>query len=86
MGVIQSMSELTVTEEVGELARVLIENVPFSSKAQIDAFHLAIAAIHGIEHLPGTAHIIHNAAMQRIVPVLKPVIKLGVIPGDLIHR
>nr|VFJ48431.1 MAG: hypothetical protein BECKDK2373B_GA0170837_102048 [Candidatus Kentron sp. DK]VFJ51268.1 MAG: hypothetical protein BECKDK2373C_GA0170839_103144 [Candidatus Kentron sp. DK] len=71
MGVIQSIPELTVTDEVGDLARVLIENVPLPPKAQVDAFHIAIAAIHGIEYLLtwNCTHI-HNAALRPRIEAL----------------
>jgi len=65
MSVIQSIPELAVTDEAGELARVLIENIPLPPKAQVDAFHIAVAAIHGIEYLLtwNCTHI-HNAALR----------------------
>jgi len=51
MKVIASIPELSVTNEVGKIARALIENVPLPPKAQIDAFHIAVAAVHGVEYL-----------------------------------
>nr|VFK21785.1 MAG: hypothetical protein BECKLPF1236A_GA0070988_103167 [Candidatus Kentron sp. LPFa]VFK35019.1 MAG: hypothetical protein BECKLPF1236C_GA0070990_103227 [Candidatus Kentron sp. LPFa] len=71
MGVIQSIPELTITDEVGELARVLIENVPLPPRAQVDAFHIAITAIHGIEYLLtwNCTHS-HNAALRPRIKAL----------------
>jgi hypothetical protein len=65
MGMIESIPELTITDQVGELARLLIENVPLPPKAQIDAFHIAVAAVHGIDYLLtwNCTHI-HNAALR----------------------
>jgi len=48
---IAGIPELNVTDEVGELARMLIEQIPIPRKAQLDAFHIAIAAVHGIDYL-----------------------------------
>ena len=48
---IVGIPELNVTDEVGELARMLIEQIPIPKKAQLDAFHIAIAAVHGIDYL-----------------------------------
>lgn len=48
---IAGIPELNVTDEVGELARMLIEQIPIPKKAQLDAFHIAIAAVHGIDYL-----------------------------------
>ena len=49
--VLEGLIELSVTDDVGELAQILIDNVPMPSKAELDAFHIAIAAIHGIDYL-----------------------------------
>lgn len=48
---IAGIPELNVTDEVGELARILIEQIPIPKKAQLDAFHIAIAAVHGVDYL-----------------------------------
>lgn len=51
LALIVGIPELNVTDEVGELARMLIEQIPIPKKAQLDAFHIAIAAVHGIDYL-----------------------------------
>jgi len=48
---IAGIPELNITDEVGVLARMLIEQIPIPKKAQLDAFHIAIAAVHGIDYL-----------------------------------
>ncbi len=65
VGIIGSIPELTVTDQVGELARLLIENVPLPPKAQVDAFHIAVAAVHGVDYLLtwNCTHI-HNAVFR----------------------
>lgn len=51
LAAIAGIPELNVTDEVGELARILIEQIPIPAKAQLDAFHIAIASVHGIDYL-----------------------------------
>lgn len=51
LAAIAGIPELNITDEVGELARILIEQIPIPAKAQLDAFHIAVAAIHGIDYL-----------------------------------
>ncbi len=51
LAAIEGIPELNVTDEVGLLARILIEQIPIPEKAQLDAFHIAVAAVHGIEYL-----------------------------------
>ncbi|WP_295396218.1 type II toxin-antitoxin system VapC family toxin [uncultured Thiodictyon sp.] len=65
LAAIQSIQELAVTDEVGELARALIESVPLPPKAQVDAFHIAVAAVNGIDYLLtwNCSHI-NNAALR----------------------
>lgn len=65
MKAIESIPELTITNEVGKLARILIDKVPLPPKAQVDAFHIAVAAIHGVEYLLtwNCTHI-NNAALR----------------------
>ena len=65
LSIIQSIPKLSITDGVGELARIIIEKVPIPVKAQIDAFHIAVAAFHGIEYLLtwNCTHI-HNAVLR----------------------
>ena len=51
LAAIEGIPELDITNEVGRLAQILIEQIPIPEKAQLDAFHIAVAAVHGIEYL-----------------------------------
>jgi len=42
---------LEVIDAAGILAESLLNEVPLPSKAAIDAYHISIAAVHGIEYL-----------------------------------
>ncbi|MFZ4701522.1 MAG: type II toxin-antitoxin system VapC family toxin [Candidatus Methylumidiphilus sp.] len=68
---ISGIPELNITDEVGLLARILIEQVPIPEKAQLDAFHIAVAAVHGIDYLLtwNCTHI-NNAVLRPIIEAL----------------
>jgi len=51
LSVIQLLPELNITDEVGNLAMVLLKKTPLPHKAHVDALHIAVAAINGIEYL-----------------------------------
>jgi predicted nucleic acid-binding protein len=51
MAVIDGIPELEITEEVRVLAKALITEGPIPPKAEIDAYHIAVAAVHGIDYL-----------------------------------
>lgn len=63
--VIENIAELEATEEVRRLGKALISEGPIPPQAEIDAYHIAIAAVHGMEYLLtwNCAHIA-NAAMR----------------------
>jgi len=48
---IEGIQRLEVTDEVIELARLLVAEGPLPPKAADDAFHLALAAVHEIDYL-----------------------------------
>ena len=48
---IEGIRELEVTEEVKELAKALILDGPIPKQAEIDAYHIAIATVNGMEYL-----------------------------------
>ncbi len=48
---LKSLEELTITEEVKQLADRLISEGSLPSHAQADALHIAIAAVHKIDYL-----------------------------------
>ena len=68
---ISGIPEINITDEVGLLARILIEQVPIPEKAQLDAFHIAVAAVHGIDYLLtwNCTHI-NNAVLRPIIEAL----------------
>jgi len=49
--VLEHIPSLGITDEVRELARLLIVGVPLPTKAQTDALHIAAAAVNGINYL-----------------------------------
>ncbi len=51
LAVIAELQELSVTEDVRILARSLISKVPIPPKAEVDAYHIAVATVNGIEYL-----------------------------------
>jgi len=48
---IRGVRLLAVTPESVKLAHRLIKNGPLPEKAEIDALHISVAAVHGIEYL-----------------------------------
>lgn len=65
MDVIAGIPELEITEEIRVLAKAFITEGPIPPKAEIDAYHIAVAAVHGIDYLLtwNCAHIA-NAIMR----------------------
>lgn len=49
--ILEGLNELDITVEAQDLAKNLIKNVPLPDKAQIDALHIAIATVHGMDYL-----------------------------------
>ena len=49
--VINDLPLLVISEEVRALAQALIENHALPRKAEADAYHVALAVVHGIEYL-----------------------------------
>ena len=48
---LQAIPRLGITDAVGELAAKLVETGAIPRKATEDAFHIAVAAVHGVEYL-----------------------------------
>jgi len=48
---IAELSELSTSNEVRVLAKALISDGPIPTKAEVDALHIAVAAVNGIEYL-----------------------------------
>ena len=51
LAIIKTMTELETTESAIKLAKALLIEGSLPSKAEIDAFHVAVAAIHGVDFL-----------------------------------
>ncbi len=51
MVVIENIPELDVTEKVRKLASALISEGPIPKEAEIDAYHIAVAAVNGMNYL-----------------------------------
>lgn len=70
---IRGLAVLEVTPECLELGRKLLAGVPLPTKAATDAFHVAVAAIHGIEYLLtwNCAHLANAALRARIESVCR---------------
>jgi len=51
LSVIVNLPELSVTEEVKMLANALITEGPIPTKSEVDAYHISVATINGMEYL-----------------------------------
>lgn len=49
--VLQKLSELPITDEARDLAKILIESTPLPEKASVDAVHIATATVNGMDYL-----------------------------------
>ena len=51
LDVLAGIPRLTVAEAVGDLSEALLDQVPLPEKANIDALHIAVAAVNGVDYL-----------------------------------
>jgi hypothetical protein len=51
LAVLQELPLLEQTEEATQLAQALVDQVPLPERAAVDALHVAIAAVHGMDYL-----------------------------------
>ena len=66
MEMLRDLPELEITEAVADLAKELVSNVPLPEKAQLDAVHIAVATIHGMDYLlTWNCRHIANATLRR---------------------
>ncbi len=49
--ILSTLPRLEVTREAITLAQVLLDQTPMPPRASVDALHVAVAAVHGIDHL-----------------------------------
>jgi hypothetical protein len=48
---LQGLPKLDVSEKVDALAEALVKDVPLPAKAAVDAYHISVAAVNGVEYL-----------------------------------
>jgi hypothetical protein len=62
------LQRLDITPECRELAARLIKEIPLPPKADVDALHMAVSAVHGMDYLLtwNCAHIANAALLNRI--------------------
>lgn len=70
---IAGLPELIITDEVKGLAKALILEGAVPAKAEIDAFHIAVAAVNGIEYLLtwNCTHIANAVMRSRIEEICR---------------
>ena len=51
MTVIEGIPELNISEEVKDLAKALIAEGPIPERAEVDAYHIAVATVNGMDYL-----------------------------------
>ncbi len=62
---VRGLPVLAVTPEATALAEQLVQSGPLSTKAEVDALHIGIAAVHGMEYvLTWNCKHIANARMR----------------------
>ena len=73
LNVLTGTGELDATEEVESLAEALMKRVPLPEKAEVDALHIAVATVHGIEYLLtwNCTHIANAAMRPRIEAICR---------------
>ena len=71
--VLANIRQLDVTSTVENLAEELLKRVPLPEKAEVDALHIAVATVHGIEHLLtwNCTHIANAAFRPRIEAICR---------------
>jgi predicted nucleic acid-binding protein len=68
LALLQGLPLLEVSEDVDALAESLLTGVPLPAKATLDAYHISVAAVNGIEYLLtwNCRHIANAALRPRI--------------------
>ena len=51
LAVLSDLPELAIIEQASHLADALVRQVPLPEKAQLDALHIALAAVHRMDYL-----------------------------------
>ena len=70
---LENIPLLEVSDAAVTLAQALVTNVPLPPKAVIDAYHISVAAVHGVEFLVtwNCKHIANPALQKRIASVCR---------------
>ncbi|MEX2317934.1 MAG: type II toxin-antitoxin system VapC family toxin [Pirellulales bacterium] len=70
---LQGIPQLATTQEANILAKALLKEVPWPPKAQTDALHIALAAVHGMNYLVSwnCTHIANATLRLRIEAVCR---------------
>jgi hypothetical protein len=73
LDVLAGIPQLAVTEDVENLAEELAKRVPLADKAEVDALHIAVATVHGVDYLLtwNCTHIANAALRPRIEAVCR---------------
>jgi hypothetical protein len=65
LGTIKGIPYVDVADEVVRLAALLLAKVPLPRKAEVDAYHVALATVHGIQYfLTWNCRHIANASLR----------------------
>jgi hypothetical protein len=68
LAVVQPLRVLATTDDALRLARVLLERSPLPPTAGVDALHIAVACVHGMDYLMSwNCRHIANAAIHSVV-------------------
>jgi len=51
LAILEGLPLLEQTEEATRLAQALLKHVPLPDRAALDALHIALAAVHGMDYL-----------------------------------
>ena len=73
LAAIECIAELDVSEDAKSLAKALITEHSFPAKAELDAFHVAVAAVNGVNYLLtwNCTHIANAVMRPRIEQVCR---------------
>jgi hypothetical protein len=71
LSAITDLPELEITPEVMRLGQLLVDQLAIPAKAKADAFHVAAAAVHGMDYLVSwnCTHIV-NLQMRRKIELI----------------
>jgi hypothetical protein len=73
LAVLTDLAQLDVTDAVQELAQALLTHVPLPANAQVDALHIAVATVHGMDYLVtwNCTHIANATLRHRIEAICR---------------